>query len=109
MLLTNIVLGVFILHYMDSTCFAVGDTDLPDACPLSTSPQYPVYDIRNCPGMQQYGTNSPVRRLEVLPGLGFDNLRYLEMGQVHLYNYSTCKMTEDGKYMIPEQRECQKH
>ncbi len=102
MLLTNIVLGIFILHYMDSTCFAVGDTALPDACPLSTSPQYPVYDIRNCPGMQQYGTNSPVRRLEVLPGLGFDNLRYLEMGQVHLYNYSTCKMTEDGRYMIPD-------
>ena len=97
----QIVLVVFVLHYTDSMCFAVGDTDLPDACPLSTR-QYPVYDIRNCPGMQQYGTNSPAQRLEILPGLGFDNLRYLEMGQVHLYNYSTCKVTEDGKYTIPD-------
>ena len=24
------------------------------------------------------------------------------MGQVHLYNYSTCKVTEDGQYMIPD-------
>ena len=63
---------------------------------------YPAYDVRNCPAQMQYGANVAVRRLEVLPGLGFDNLRNLDMGQVHLYNYSTCKVTEDGKYMIPD-------
>ena len=52
--------------------------------------------------MQQSGTSTPLQRLDVLPGLGFDNLRYLEMNQVHLYNYSTCKVTEDGKYLIPD-------
>lgn len=55
---------------------------------------YPVHDVRNC--------HTAVRRLEVLPGLGFDNLRNLDMGQVHFYNYSTCKETEDGKYVIPD-------
>ena len=63
---------------------------------------YPTYDVRNCPVQQQPGTSDAIRRLEILPGLGFDNLRNLDMGQVHLYNYSTCKVTEDGKYMIPD-------
>ena len=93
----QILLVIFMLHYMIFTYFVVGDTGSPDACPINTK-QYPIDDIRNRPGMQQYGTNALVKRLEVLP----DNLRYLEMGQVHLYNYSTCKVTEDGKYMIPD-------
>ena len=63
---------------------------------------FPAYDVRNCPTQTQYGTNVAVRRLEVLPGLGFDNLRSLDKGQVHFYNYSTCKVTEDGKFMIPD-------
>ena len=75
------------------------DTDKPGYCQLKA---YPVYDVRNCPVQQQHGTDVAIRRLEVLPGLGFDNLRNLDMGQVHLYNYSTCKVTEDGKYMIPD-------
>ena len=75
------------------------DTDTPGSCQLNA---YPVYDVRNCHEQQQYGTDIAIRRLEVLPGLGFDNLRNLDMGQVHLYNYSTCKVTEDGKYMIPD-------
>ena len=24
------------------------------------------------------------------------------MGQVHFYNYSTCKVTKDGKFLIPD-------
>ena len=63
---------------------------------------FPAYDVCNCPTQTQYGTNVAVRRLEVLPGLGFDNLRSLDKGQVHFYNYSTCKVTEDGKFMIPD-------
>lgn len=63
---------------------------------------YPAHDVRNCPAQEQNGADVPVRRLEVLPGRGFDNLRNLDMGQIHLYNYSTCKITEDGKYMIPD-------
>ena len=78
------------------------------ACVLAVSSakinahQYPAYDVRNCQVQMQYGANVPVRRLEILPGLGFDNLRNLDMGQVHLYNYSTCKVTEDGKFLIPD-------
>ena len=72
------------------------ETNAPD------TRQYPAYDVRNCPAQMQYGINVPMRRLEILPGLGFDNLRNLDMGQVHLYNYSTCKVTEDGKFLIPD-------
>jgi hypothetical protein len=63
---------------------------------------YAAYDIRNCPTQMHYGATVAVRRLEILPGLGFDNLRNLDMGQVHLYNYSTCKVTDDGKFLIPD-------
>ena len=75
------------------------NTPIPDTVQFNT---YPAYDVRNCPTQTQHDANVAVRRLEILPGLGFDNLRNLDMGQVHLYNYSTCKVTEDGKFMIPD-------
>ena len=81
------------------TSLSATNTDTSTTQQLNT---YPTYDVRNCPIQQQTGTNDAIRRLEVLPGLGFDNLRNIDMGQVHLYNYSTCKVTEDGKYMIPD-------
>jgi len=40
--------------------------------------------------------------MEVLPGGGFDNLRNLDMGQVFFYNYSTCKVSSDGRYLLPD-------
>ncbi|XP_007423140.1 macrophage-expressed gene 1 protein [Python bivittatus] len=39
--------------------------------------------------------------LEVLPGGGWDNLRNVEMGMVMTLNYSQCRTTEDGEYLIP--------
>ncbi|XP_062972986.1 macrophage-expressed gene 1 protein-like [Elgaria multicarinata webbii] len=39
--------------------------------------------------------------LEVLPGGGWDNLRNIEMGMVMSLNYSQCRTTEDGEYLIP--------
>lgn len=39
--------------------------------------------------------------LEVLPGGGWDNLRNVEMGIVMSMNYSLCRTTEDGEYLIP--------
>uniref|UniRef100_A0A8D0LBG1 Macrophage-expressed gene 1 protein n=1 Tax=Sphenodon punctatus TaxID=8508 RepID=A0A8D0LBG1_SPHPU len=41
--------------------------------------------------------------LEVLPGGGWDNLRNLDMGKVFSLNYTFCKTTEDGTYLIPDE------
>ncbi|XP_078258221.1 macrophage-expressed gene 1 protein-like [Rhinoraja longicauda] len=41
--------------------------------------------------------------LEVVPGGGWDNLRNLDRGRVMNISYSTCKITEDGQYFIPDQ------
>ena len=41
-------------------------------------------------------------RLEVLAGGGWDNLRNVDMGRILFYNYSQCKTSEDGKYIIPD-------
>ena len=77
-----------------------GDADIAPP----TFNAYSVFDVRNCrtdrPG--QFTVDTSVRQLEVLPGLGFDNLRNLDMGQVHFYNYSACKVTKDGKYLVPD-------
>ena len=75
-------------------------TDVIDPVPANVR-IYPIHDVRNCPP-QNNGENTSNVRLKVLPGLGFDNLRYLDMGQIHLHNYSTCKITEDGKYILPD-------
>ncbi|XP_069484966.1 macrophage-expressed gene 1 protein-like [Ambystoma mexicanum] len=40
--------------------------------------------------------------LEVQPGGGWDNLRNLDMGRVVSASYSSCKTTEDGLYIIPD-------
>ena len=41
-------------------------------------------------------------RLEVLAGGGWDNLRNVDMGRILLSDYSKCKTSEDGKYIIPD-------
>ena len=40
--------------------------------------------------------------MEVLPGAGFDALRSVDMGQVHAYNYSLCRVSNDGRYLLPD-------
>ncbi|XP_007092711.1 macrophage-expressed gene 1 protein [Panthera onca] len=41
--------------------------------------------------------------LEVLPGGGWDNLRNVDMGRVMDLTYRSCRTTEDGQYIIPDQ------
>uniref|UniRef100_A0A646QF49 Macrophage-expressed 1 protein n=1 Tax=Hemiscolopendra marginata TaxID=943146 RepID=A0A646QF49_9MYRI len=41
------------------------------------------------------------RKMEVLPGRGWDNLRNKDMGQVLEIDYSDCKTTEDGLFLMP--------
>lgn len=43
-----------------------------------------------------------LNRLEVLPGGGWDNLRNVDMGRITFSNYSQCKITEDGRYYLPD-------
>uniref|UniRef100_A0A2C9JCU5 MACPF domain-containing protein n=1 Tax=Biomphalaria glabrata TaxID=6526 RepID=A0A2C9JCU5_BIOGL len=64
------------------------------------SPQldWPVGDPRRCQRLKQVD----VERFEVLPGVGWDNLRNLEAGLVVSYNYTQCKETDDGNFLIPD-------
>lgn len=52
-------------------------------------------------GFQSCKSAGGLKVLEVLPGGGWDNLRNVEMGQVMSLNYSLCRTTEDGQYLIP--------
>ena len=63
---------------------------------------YPLGDVRNCARVQGRDPNNPLLRVDVLPGLGFDNLRNLDLGQVLDYNYSTCQVSGDGLYLLPD-------
>ena len=69
---------------------------------LGSRDEFPIGDIRNCPMMSPINQSVPLLRMEVLPGGGFDNLRNLDMGQVFFYNYSTCKVSSDGRYILPD-------
>lgn len=53
-------------------------------------------DPRSCP------LAKGIYRFEVLPGGGWDNLRNQHMGVVSVMNYSKCKISDDGKYLIPD-------
>ena len=76
---------------------AVGGHGAEDAV---SSPQ--VGDVRNCPTTSPIFPNEPLYRMEVLPGAGFDVLRSVDMGQVHAYNYSLCRVSNDGRYLLPD-------
>ncbi|KAL8182791.1 UNVERIFIED_CONTAM: hypothetical protein K2H54_001089 [Gekko kuhli] len=54
-------------------------------------------------GFQGCRQTLKVPALEVLPGGGWDNLRNLDMGRVISLNYSLCRTTEDGAYLIPNE------
>ena len=69
---------------------------------VSSSPSYPVGDIRNCPTEQIVNPGSPLLRMNALPGLGFDNLRSIELGQVYYRNYTSCQVSNDGHYLLPD-------
>ena len=75
--------------------------NLPQATPQSTN-SFPIGDVRNCPVTQRWGNDAPLYRITALPGSGFDNLRNLDMGEVFFFNYSTCKISNDGKYLLPD-------
>ncbi|XP_046359442.2 macrophage-expressed gene 1 protein [Haliotis rufescens] len=60
-------------------------------------PEFPKGDVRAC-----YGDNKKLERFEVLPGQGWDNLRNVDAGLVVVYNYSRCRTTEDGRFLIPD-------
>ena len=69
----------------------------------SVDPQYPLGDVRNCAGVQgRVSSSKSLSRMDVLPGLGFDNLRNLDLGQVMDFSYSTCQVSGDGLYLLPD-------
>ena len=57
---------------------------------------FPFGDPRSCP------ISKGVFRFEVLPGGGWDNLMNQHMSFVSLLNYSKCKTSDDGKYLLPD-------
>ncbi|XP_061172299.1 macrophage-expressed gene 1 protein-like [Saccostrea echinata] len=55
-------------------------------------------DARKC--VAEMGKD--ITRFGVLPGSGWDNLRNKARGLVVSFNYSECRTTDDGKYLIPD-------
>ncbi len=88
------MLRLCLLCLSAATLFSSSSVAIPSSVAIaSSSSSYPVGDIRNCPITQL---------MDVLPGFGFDALRSLEAaGQVYHYNFSSCKMSSDGQYLVP--------
>ena len=66
------------------------------------SQSYPIGDIRNCQTTNPQDSSSQLQTINVLPGLEFDNLRNLDVGQVYNISFSTCRVTGDGMYILPD-------
>ena len=64
--------------------------------------QYPIGDVRSCELTSPRDSSQQLYQMEVLPGVGFDALRNVDMGQVHSFNYSLCQVSRDGKYLLPD-------
>lgn len=64
-------------------------------------PYYPTGDQRNCRTTSPQVATQPLYPMDVLPGLGYDALRDIDMGQVLDYNYSSCRVSKDGRYLLP--------
>lgn len=43
-----------------------------------------------------------ISRLTAIPGKGWDNLKNEEKASVFDQSYTSCNLTEDGKYLIPD-------
>lgn len=54
-------------------------------------------------GFQKCKNTLKLPVLEVLPGGGWDNLRNVDMGRVMALAYRSCRTTEDGQYIIPDE------
>ena len=63
---------------------------------------YALGDVRNCPVKSPQDESQPLYQMEVLPGIGFDNLRNLDMGQIHALNFSSCQVSKDGRFLLPD-------
>ena len=70
---------------------------------VSEGTKAPFGDVRNCPSTSPLDSSQPLYQMEVLPGIGHDNLRSIDMGQVLNYNYSRCQISKDGKYLLPDE------
>ncbi|KAK6175401.1 hypothetical protein SNE40_013872 [Patella caerulea] len=65
---------------------------------IDSKNSFTVGDYRYCSSMYE----KEVHTFEVLPIFGWDNLRNVEAGVVLDTNYAQCKLTEDGKYLVPD-------
>ena len=92
----NCSLVVLLVALCAGTSYAASEASPPP------QPTYRVGDVRNCPVKSPQDDALPLYQMEVLPGVGFDNLRNLDMGQVHAYNFSNCQVSKDGKFLLPD-------
>ncbi|KAL3843213.1 hypothetical protein ACJMK2_021158 [Sinanodonta woodiana] len=64
----------------------------------SNEPVLPPGDPRLC----LRHTDDQVLRFETLPGGGWDNLMNKDRGRILNVNYTQCKLSDDGQYLIPD-------
>ena len=76
--------------------FAILGTSFVFAHNDSSPNMFPLGDPRLCP------VPNGVYQFEALPGGGWDNLMNIHMGVVSFRNYSKCKTSDDGRYLLPD-------
>ncbi|XP_033638875.1 macrophage-expressed gene 1 protein-like [Asterias rubens] len=79
-------------------CASLGSGVTPIAS--SSQDSLPIGDPRRC--LLRPEDQQRILTFEGLPGGGWDNLRNKESGLVTDINYTQCRFTEDGQFLIPD-------
>ncbi|KAH9492034.1 Macrophage-expressed protein 1 protein [Bulinus truncatus] len=75
--------------------------DLQETSNTVIQSDWPIGDSRRCIDRLRL-SQMDASRFDVLPGVGWDNLRNLEASLVVTYNFTLCKLTDDGNFLIPD-------
>ncbi|KAK7468045.1 hypothetical protein BaRGS_00036696, partial [Batillaria attramentaria] len=95
--MTAIRLQLSVLAFVAFATLVACETDNESSL---LSDDFPIEDPRRC---VEFATKigSTLKRWSVLPGFGWDNLRNVDQGQVVSFNFSLCRTTDDGRFLLP--------
>ncbi|KAK3747446.1 hypothetical protein RRG08_015558 [Elysia crispata] len=93
---------LYILQYKSQTTISCS-TSLRPLCPAAQISDLYVLQHKSHTSISCSTNLRPLSpAAQVLPGLSWDNLRNVESAPAIRYNYSMCRLTDDGHFLIPD-------
>ncbi|KAH9492036.1 Macrophage-expressed protein 1 protein [Bulinus truncatus] len=101
MVVTILHIALVLVTLLIDCIVAAPSGDLQETSNTVIQSDWPIGDSRRCIDRLRF-SQMDASRFDVLPGVGWDNLRNLEASLVVTYNFTLCKLTDDGNFLIPD-------